>query len=104
NRISEDITLQATRFNGINQQNFLVTSPNILDLFPLVPPVDLLDAFAQPQTRRVISDDLEPWLSMRFMFTAERQLLKNVKLSLTYMHYRTSRSQRVVNINAPLGG
>jgi Carboxypeptidase regulatory-like domain/TonB dependent receptor len=104
NRISEDITLQATRFDGINQQNFLVTSPNVLDLFPLVPPVDLLDAFAQPQTRRVISDDLAPWLSMRFMFTAERQLLKNVKLSVTYMYYRTSRSQRVVNINAPLGG
>ena len=104
NRINEDVTLQATRFDGINQQNFLVTSPNVLDLFPLVPPVDLLDAFAQPQTRRVISDELAPWLSMRFMFTAERQLLKNVKLSVTYMHYRTSRSQRVVNINAPLGG
>ena len=103
-RISEDITLQAIRFDGINQQNFLVTTPSVLDLFPVVPSVDLLDAFAQPQTRRVISDDLAPWLSMRFMFTAERQLLKNVKLSLTYMHYRTSRSQRVVNINAPLGG
>ena len=62
-RISEDITLQATRFNGINQQNFLVTSPNVLDLFPLVPSVDLLDSFAQPQTRRVISEDLAPWLS-----------------------------------------
>ena len=104
NRISEDITLQATRFNGINQSNFLVTSPNVLDLFPLVPSIDLLDGFAQPQTRRVISDDLAPWLSMRFSFTAERQLTKAVKLSVTYMYYRTSRSQRVVNINAPLGG
>jgi carboxypeptidase family protein/TonB-dependent receptor-like protein len=104
NRVSEDITLQAERFDGINQQNFLVTTPSVLDLFPLVPPVDLLAAFAQTQTRRVISDRLGTGRSMRFMFTAERQLTKNVKLSLTYMHFRTSRTQRTVNINAPLGG
>jgi hypothetical protein len=103
-RVSEDVTLQANRFNGINQQNFLVTSPAVLDLFPTVPAADLLDAFAQPQTRRIKSDDLAPWRSLRFMFTAERQLPANVKLSVTYMYYRTTRSQRVVNINAPLGG
>jgi len=38
------------------------------------------------------------------MFTVERALLANVKLSLTYMHGRASRSQRLVNVNAPLGG
>ena len=103
-RISEDVTLQANRFNGINQQNFLVTTPTVLDLFPVVPGVELLDTFAQPQTRRVKSDDLAPWRSLRFMFTVERQLPANVKLSVTYMYYRTNRSQRVVNINAPLGG
>lgn len=104
NRVSEDISLQANRFNGINQQSFLVTSPDVLDLFPLVPPVELLDAFAQPQTRRVKSDDLVTSRSLRFMFTVERQLPANVKLSLTYMHYRTNRIMRTVNINAPLGG
>ena len=35
NRISEDVTLQATRFDGTNQQQFLVTTPTVLDLFPL---------------------------------------------------------------------
>jgi len=104
NRISEDLTLQALRFNGINQQSFLVTSPSILDLFPIVPSIDLLDGFEQGQTRRVLSDNLAPSRNVRFMFTVERQLLKSVKLSLTYMHYRTSRVQRLVNINAPLGG
>lgn len=104
NRVSEDITLQANRFDGTNQQQFLVTSPVVLDLFPLVPPVELLDAFAQPQIRRVISDDLATWRSLRLMFTVERLLPANLKLSLTYMHTRTDRTQRVVNINAPLGG
>jgi hypothetical protein len=104
NRISEDVTLQANRFNGTNQQQFLVTSLPVLDLFPLVPSAELLDAFAQPQLRRTISDDLSTSRSLRFMFTAERALPANVKLSLTYTHYRTYHTQRVVNINAPLGG
>jgi hypothetical protein len=104
NRLSDEITLQATRFNGSNQQSFLVTNPGVLDLFPLVPPVELLATFAQPQIRRIKSDDLAPVRSLRVMFTVERQLPAKVKLSLTYMHYRTDRSLRIVNINAPLGG
>ena len=104
NRISEDITLQATRFNGTNQQQFLVTDPEVLNLFPLVPGIDLLDAFEQPQSRRVISNDLATSRSMRLMFTVERLLPANVKLSFTYMHARTGRTLRIVNINAPLGG
>jgi hypothetical protein len=104
NRISEDITLQAARFNGINQQQFIVTDPQVLNLFPLVPGVDLLDDFEQPQSRRVISDDLATSRSLRLMFTVERLLPADVKLSFTYMHARTGRTIRVVNINAPLGG
>src|ERR1051325_11150081 len=38
------------------------------------------------------------------MFTVERSLPANVKLSLTYSYARTTRTQRSVNINAPLGG
>src|ERR1700752_3358889 len=104
NRVSEDVTLQSLRFNGTNQQQFLVTNPAVLDLFPIVPPIDALDAFAQPQVRRVLADDFHTWRSLRFMFTVERALPANVKLSLTYMHSRTDRTLRSTNINAPLGG
>ncbi len=37
NRINEDTTLQSIRFDGIHQQQFLVTDPDVLDLFPVVP-------------------------------------------------------------------
>src|SRR6185369_16951833 len=104
NRISEDITLNSIRYNGTNQQQFLVTSPAVLDLFPLVPPIEILDAFAQPQSRNVKNDNLETLRSLRFMLTVERSLPANVKLSLTYSYARTTRTQRFVNINAPLGG
>jgi hypothetical protein len=104
NRINEDITLQAIRFDGIHQQQFLVTDPDVLDLFPVVPSTDLLDSFAQPQSRRLKSPNLRGIRSVRVMFTVERQLPKNIKLSVTYLHTRNGRLMRVVNINAPLGG
>ncbi len=104
NRIGEDITLNSIRYNGTNQQQFLVTSLPVLDLFPLVPPIEVLDAFAQPQSRFVKNEDLESLRSLRFMFTVERSLPANVKLSLTYTHARSTRTMRSVNINAPLGG
>jgi hypothetical protein len=103
-RVSEDVSLQSLRFDGIHQQQFLVTDPAVLNLFPVVPPIDLLDTFEQPQIRRVMSDDLRSMRSLRVMFSVERLLPRNIKLSLTYFHGRLNRQQRVVNINAPLGG
>ena len=104
NRISEDLSLQTLRFDGLHQQQFLVTDPAVLNLFPVVPSADLLDDFSQPQIRRVMNDDLRSVRSLRVMFTMERLLPKNIKLSASYFHARTNRSQRTVNINAPLGG
>jgi hypothetical protein len=104
NRISEDLSLQTLRFDGLHQQQFLVTDPAVLNLFPTVPPIELLDTFSQPQIRRVMNDDLRSSRSLRVMFTVERLLPKNIKLSITYFHGRTNRLQRTVNINAPLGG
>lgn len=104
NRFTEDYTLQSLRFNGTNQQQFLVEDPAVLDLFPLVPPIGLLDAFSQPQVRRVIDDDMTTLRFFRAMFTVERTLPKNVKLSISYFHTRVRHGLRTVNINAPLGG
>lgn len=103
-RVSEDLTMQATRFDGLHQQQFLVTDPEVLNLFPLVPSVDLLDDFSQPQSRRLKSPELRTSRSVRFVFSVERLLPRNIKLSLSYSHTRQSRMLRSVNINAPLGG
>ncbi|MDT7605387.1 MAG: hypothetical protein QOF61_3384, partial [Acidobacteriota bacterium] len=104
NRISEDLTLQALRFNGVNQEQFVVSDPSVLDLFPNVPAVSLLNSFALPQTRRFISPLLDPSASLRASFSVERQLPRGVKVTLSYSHYHTLRNLRTVNINAPLAG
>jgi hypothetical protein len=104
NRVSEDVTLQSIRFDGVHQQQFVVTDPQVLNLFPAIPSVDQLSAFSQPQVRREIADDFHTWRSLRMMFTVERLLPAKIKLSVSYFYGRTTRQLRAVNINAPLGG
>ena len=103
-RISENSILQARRFNGLNQQQFVVSDPAVLDLFPAIPQISQLDAFAQPQTRRLLARDLAPLYSLRASVGVEHQLPHNLKLNLYYSRGQTSRSMRTVNINAPLSG
>jgi Carboxypeptidase regulatory-like domain/TonB dependent receptor len=104
NRIYEDLILQAHRFNGQNQQQFVVTDPAVLDLFPAVPAIGLLDTFKQPQTRRLIESDLAPNYSLRASLSVERQVTKTLRISVNYSHAQTWRALRTVNINAPLAG
>lgn len=104
NRIREDLVLDTRRFNGINQQQFVVTDPSVLDVFPDTPLISTLDSFAQPQTRRLLGQHLAPSLVFRSSLTVERQLPRGIKLALTYAHGHTLRSGRTVNINAPLAG
>lgn len=104
NRINEDLSLQARRFNGLNQQQFVVTDPSVLNLFPAIPGVTLLTAFAQPQTRRELAASLSPSAAFRGSFSVERLLPKKVKLILTYFHTDVLHTTRTVNVNAPLAG
>jgi hypothetical protein len=104
NRISEDFILNAERFNGINQQQFVVTDPAVLDLFPAIPPIEALNAFKLPQTRRQLSADLTPLTSLRGSVSFEQQVNKNYRYSISYAFGRSTHAMRTVNINAPLGG
>ncbi|HMJ26181.1 MAG TPA: TonB-dependent receptor [Pyrinomonadaceae bacterium] len=104
NRISEGTILQARRFNGVNQKQFVVSDPAVLDLFPTIPAISQLDAFAQPQTRRLLAADLAPTTSLRASVNLEHQLPYNLKLNVGYYHGETRRAMRTVNINAPLAG
>jgi hypothetical protein len=103
-RVSDDLTLQALRFNGIRQQQFVVSDPSVLDLLPNSPSISMLGSFSIPQTRRFIARDLEPFASWRSSLSIERQIAKNLRVTLSYSHARGSHLLRAVNINAPLPG
>lgn len=104
NRISEGTILNARRFNGLNQKQFVVSDPAVLDLFPSIPGIAQLDAFAQPQTRRLLAADLAPNTSLRASINVEHQLPYKLRLNLGYSHGRTYHAGRTLNINAPLAG
>jgi hypothetical protein len=110
-RFGEGLTLQSIRFNGINQQQFVVTDPAILDAIVFtnngasnVPTIQSLSAFAQPQTTRVVAPDLQSPYTMQTALSVERQLPFKTTLSISYVNSQTRRLLRSRNINAPLNG
>jgi uncharacterized membrane protein YgcG len=109
NTLSESLLLQAERFNGINQQQFLVTGTTpggeaILDLFPVVPSVETLEAFAIQQTIRRLAPDLQTPYTLQTALSVERQLFRNTTLSVNFINARTLHVLRSRNVNAPLPG
>ena len=103
-RVGENTILQTIRYNGVNQQQFVVTDPAVLDLFPAIPPVNVLNAFAVPQSRRVLGPAVAPELIVRANIGLERQFSKTLSVQLGFSHTETRRALRAPNINAPLGG
>lgn len=101
NRVEDGLTLEANRFDGVKQAQFIVSNP---DFFPLVPSVDELLFAAQPQTTRRLSTELNTPYSIQGAISVERQLPLNFTLSASYVKVRMLHLLRSRNINAPLPG
>jgi hypothetical protein len=100
-RIGENLVLQARRFNGVNQQQYIVRNP---DFYPNVPPItDLTSARVQTAVWRV-ADDIEAPYTMQAAIGVERQLTNSLTLVVNYIGTRTLHLLRARNINAPLPG
>lgn len=109
NTLSENLLLQAERFNGINQQQFLVNSATpggetVLNLFPTVPSIATLESFAIPQLVRQLAPDLQTPYTLQASLSLERQLFRRTTLSINFLNARTLHVLRSRNINAPLPG
>lgn len=100
-RFGEGFTLQANRFNGINQQQFTITDPLF---FPDVPSVETLEAFALPQTIRQVADNLQAPRTFMGGLQVERQLPHNITVFARAYTFRTRHALRARNVNAPLPG
>ncbi len=98
-RFSDSYVLEAQQLNGVNQQQFVVNTP---DFFPTVPPISTLPA-GIPTTYRV-SPDLRAPYTMQGALSLERQLTKTVNMALTYIHSQGVHALLSRNINAPLPG
>ncbi|HEX5430518.1 MAG TPA: hypothetical protein VFW83_01025, partial [Bryobacteraceae bacterium] len=101
NRIDQSLTLQAERQNGITQQYYVVSNP---DFFPDAPPLSQLAADRQPQSIQLLDSALRAPMLAQASATLERQLPKNINVSVTYTHTSGSHQLRSRDINAPLPG
>jgi hypothetical protein len=98
-RLSESLTLDALRQNGIRQQQFLIENP---DFFPVVPSAATLMGSAQPQTMR---ETYAGWRTPMLLQTSigyERQLPGHITVSSNFIHSTGAHQLRSRNINAPL--
>ncbi|HEX8288498.1 MAG TPA: carboxypeptidase regulatory-like domain-containing protein [Pyrinomonadaceae bacterium] len=120
-RFSENLSLQAIRFNGNNQLNFIVNANDpdpvrrAAAIALLNQPVFSLNGVtnvptaAQIQTvlpsssvTRTIAEDLKSPYTMQVALGIERQLPSRTTLSVFYIGARTLHLLRTRNINAPI--
>lgn len=98
-RFAENLTLQALRYNGLNQQQYIVINP---EFFPTPPPLAALAASRQPLTVWQVSGKLRAPYIMQTAVGVERQLPWNTTIATTYTNSRGLHLLRARNVNAPL--
>jgi hypothetical protein len=100
-RVGENLTLTASRLNGVNQQQFIVTNPMF---YPTIPTVSQLEAFSVPVSIFRLNKNLQSPYTMQSVISVERQLPHNVTIATSYINIRTLHVLRTVPVNAPLPG
>lgn len=94
--------LQAEQLNGINQQRYVVNSP---DFFPgSIPPLNTLAGSATFPTIYQIAPNYQSPYVIEGAVGVERQVTRSIKTSVTYITTHGIHQFLTRNINAPLPG
>ena len=101
-RFGTNPLIQAAHYNGINQEQYLIASPNFLPQD--IPSLATLAAQQQPPVTWKISRDLKPDIDTIEAVTLERQLPRKSMLTVTYLHITGNHFPIIVNINTPYPG
>jgi hypothetical protein len=99
-RFDETYTLNAQRFNGINQLQFVVSNPNF---YPQVPDISTLQGLRPPTIDKVYSGLRAPYI-IQSAIGIERQLPWNSTIAVTFTNSHGLHELMSRNINAPLPG
>jgi len=84
-RVPLAVTLNSLRYDGVNQQSYLILDPGF---FPVVPPVNLLEASRQPQQLRPVFASVQSPRLYQGSVGIERALNQGSRLSLTWITSR----------------
>ncbi|HTC31808.1 MAG TPA: carboxypeptidase regulatory-like domain-containing protein [Bryobacteraceae bacterium] len=104
-RVSEQNIETAERYNGILQQQYVITqsAANPIPFLPTVAgvPAGLLLPSESPQTIELLDSHLHAPYILQEAFTVERQLPKNTTISENYVNSHGLHELRSQDINAP---
>jgi len=99
-RITDNLVLQQARFNGVTQQQYVVTNP---DFFPAIPSLASLAAEQQPPATYQLDKKLRAPASFMGSVSLEKQLHRT-NIAATYIGFHTEHLVRTVDINSPIPG
>jgi hypothetical protein len=84
-RVSENLSLDALRRDGLHQQQFILDAP---DFYPVIPSPSQLFASRVPQAIRELDGHIQAPSMAQIGVGVERQLPKNLVLAVNYLHSR----------------
>jgi hypothetical protein len=99
-RFDEGLTLSEERFNGVNQQSYVVMNPTF---YPNIPPLSSLAQYEQATILQV-QPGLRAPRTMQGALGVERQLPWNTTVASMFTYSKGEHLLRTVNINAPEPG
>jgi len=94
-------TLAADRYNGVVQQQYVITRP---DFYPSVPPLASLAGLAGQQVIERVSSSLRAPYLMQSAVAFERQLPAHTTVAVTFADTHGLHQLRSEDVNAPLPG
>src|SRR5262249_49092895 len=100
-RFSLGNILAAARFNGVVQQQYVITNP---DLFPDVPPISSLSGSVAPTSIQQISSTLRAPYLMQSVIGFERQMPFGTTIAINYANTHGLHTLRSRDINAAAPG
>jgi hypothetical protein len=100
-RVSESLSLDSLRRDGIHQQQFVEDTP---DFYPVVPSLADLLSSRTPQAIRELYARIEAPYMAQFGGGVERQLPKHIVAAVNYLNSRGWHTLRSRVIAAPAGG
>jgi len=97
-RFSEQNILIAQRYNGNNQQQFVIINP---DSYPAIPSRTMLEQSGTQQIIHTVGSAVRAPYVMQSSLAVERQLPRKTTLAVTYTNTHGLHELRSRNINAP---
>lgn len=101
-RFEPDKTVEIKEANDSDKRQYLITAESILNLFPSIPTINLLNQFALPKTQRRLSFKFQTPFQMLYSINISKKLPFNFSVNTTITYTKGMRQEVTRNANESL--